>query len=104
MDLEKALKDLQPVNQVEIAFKILLENCCASDFGKGDKECIGKVIESINYLHPTHRQSFARFIQKIIAYYADQYDKKYFDMRDEASCKLFAELHKISKEQPLPFF
>jgi len=104
MDLEKALNDLTPANQTEIAFKILFDQCAIRNFGNGDSESLAKIFEMINRQHPTHQQSMARFIQKIISFYADQYEKGYCDMRNEASCKLFAELHKISKENHLPFF
>jgi hypothetical protein len=103
MDVEKALRDLTPTNQVDIAFRIIADRCFIFNFGSGDKECVEKFVESLSHMHPTHQQSFARFMQKILAYYAEQYEKGYCDMRNEASCKLFAELHKISKEKPLPF-
>lgn len=104
MDLEKAVKDLQPCNQLEIAFGIIFNQCVTADFGNGEKELVNKFIELLNRQHPTNQQSFARFMQKIIKFYAEQYEKGYCDMRNEASYKLFAELHKISKENPLPFF
>jgi hypothetical protein len=104
MDSEKAIKDLTPTNQVEIAFNIIFEQCVSCDFGNGNKKLVEKFLELLNKQHPTHQQSFARFMIKIIEYYANLYEKNYFDMRNEASCKLFAEMHKISKENPLPFF
>jgi RIO-like serine/threonine protein kinase len=90
--------------KVRLAYAAIRDYCCAYDCGKGKESCVIEFMEMLRHEHPTHQQSIARFMQKIIAYYANQYDKKYFDMRNEASCKLFAELHKISKENPLPFF
>lgn len=104
MDLEKELKDLQPSTRMGIAFRIITEECCISDFGKGKEESVNEFLRLIKVNHPTHQQSIARFVQKIIKVYADKHKENDFDMRNEAACKLFAELHKISKENPLPFF
>ena len=104
MDLEKALKDLQPSTRMGIVFRIITEECCTSNFGKGNKESIDEFLRLIKVNHPTHQQSIARFVQKIIKVYADKHKENDFDMRNETSCKLFAELHKISKENHLPFF
>jgi hypothetical protein len=104
MDLEKALKDLRPTTRMYIVFKILTEECSSAHFGKGEEEAVNEFLRLIKVTHPTHQQSFARFIQKIIKVYADKHKENDFDMRNEAACKLFAELHKISKENPLPFF
>lgn len=89
---------------VRLAFQTIRDYCSSYDFGKGKESCVETFLEMLQHEHPTHQQSFARFMQKIIKFYAEQYEKGYCDMRNEASCKLFAELHKISKEKPLPFF
>lgn len=104
MDLEKALKDLQPRTKIGIAFRIIADECCISEFGAGNKETVEEFLRLIKTNHPTHQQSIARFIQKIIKVYADKYKENNFDMRNGAACKLFAELHKISEENHLPFF
>lgn len=53
--------------------------------------------------HRTHQQSIGRFIKKAIQVFATSYDEKRFDDRNADTCKMCAELLKITEEHSLPF-
>lgn len=104
MDVEKALKDLSPKVQIDIALNIILEHCCFAHFGSGEKELVDHFMHNLDVMHPTHKQDFGRFIMKIMEYYSKQHDLSYYDLRDEAVCRMFDRIWKANKDNPLPRF
>lgn len=54
--------------------------------------------------HPTLQQNFFKHvIMPAIKIFAEKHDKRFFDLRNEASCELAKKLEPMVKDQYLPF-
>jgi hypothetical protein len=74
-------------------------NCMGGDFnlGKG-------FLDKLNREHPTlQQQLFSRLIVPMIKFWAERYENKFYDMRNEATCKICYEMWKDLKDVGFPF-
>ena len=61
------------------------------------------VANLIRFQHRTHQQSIGRFIQYAIITFSKMYDEKYYDLRNEATCRMCKEISGKVEECTLPF-
>jgi hypothetical protein len=71
----------------------------------GNDFYIGKgFMEALKHEHPTLSQAFFRkMVIPIIQHYNELYEKNWYDMRNEATCKICHEMWKDLKDVAIPF-
>ena len=69
-----------------------------------EKEVSQVILDEISNQHRTLQQNFMRVVLvPIINLFAEKYEKKYYDARNENTCKVCSELSKVLKDKYFPF-
>lgn len=69
-----------------------------------EKEVTHEIIEAISEQHRTLKQNFMRcVIVPLIYHWAEQYENKCYDLRNESTCKTCFELRKFLEDKYFPF-
>ena len=98
---EKYLKEKEEFAQGQEIFNSISRqlNCMGSDFNLG-----AGFMNKLNCEHPTlQQQLFKEFVIPMIKFWAERYEKKWYDARSEATCKACHEIWEILKEKHFPF-
>jgi len=61
------------------------------------------VTDLIRYQHRSHQQSLGRFMKYAIKLYADMYKDGKYDLRNENTCKMCAQIVEQTEEFAIPF-
>jgi len=71
----------------------------------GNEEKIGQmVVDAIKRQHPTLQQNFfGHCLINIIKDFSDRYNKGWYDLRNEESCKTASKINPIIKDAYFPF-
>ena len=62
-----------------------------------------EVSKLIKYQHRTHQQSLGRFIQAAVKTFSQLEEEGYFDLRNEATCKMCSEVKDLVEDNAIPF-